>query len=165
MNLKPMQLFICSLRAQFCQEVVNKQLLSCFNRSCLLSNPCPPPPILNRQYHDGLNTNQSQTKNMCPFYIVFQVLKVLLIKICKIPCIVHDTQPVVLSLGVYQLLHQQISFFTNFPFFHWKPAKKVGVVMWQNLGQIRSSVMNKVLKQALSIGFFYILHEEYLLKY
>ena len=25
--------------------------------------------------------------------------------------------------------------------------------------------MNKVLKQALSIGFFYILHEEYLLKY
>ena len=38
------------------------------------------------------------------------------------------------------------------------------VVLGQNLGQIRSDVVKKVKKQALSIGFFHILHVEYLLK-
>ena len=39
--------------------------------------------------------------------------------------------------------------------FHWKPAKKsVGVILGQNLGQIRSNVVKKVKKQALSLGVF-----------
>ena len=33
---------------------------------------------------DGQNTNQNQMKNTFPFYTVFQVLKVLLGKICNI---------------------------------------------------------------------------------
>ena len=37
----------------------------------------PPPPVPNGQYQDEQNTNQN-------IYIVFQVLKVLLVKICKI---------------------------------------------------------------------------------
>ena len=41
---------------------------------------------------------------------------------------------------------------------------KVGVVLGQNLGQIRSSVVKKVKKLALSIGFSHILHGEYILK-
>ena len=41
---------------------------------------------------------------------------------------------------------------------------KVGVMLGQNLGQIRSSVMKKVMKQALTLGFFHILLGEYLLK-
>ena len=51
--------------------------------------------------------------------------------------------------------------------FHCKPAKKfkVGVVLGQNLGQIRYNVVKKIKKQALSIGLFHILHEEYLLKH
>ena len=49
--------------------------------------------------------------------------------------------------------------------FHWEPAKKikVGVVLGQYLGQIRSNVVKKVKKQALSIVFFHILNGEYLL--
>ena len=40
--------------------------------------------VLNGQYQDEWNTNQNQMKSMHPFYIAFQqVLKVLLIKICK----------------------------------------------------------------------------------
>ena len=38
------------------------------------------------------------------------------------------------------------------------------MVLGQNLGQIRSNVVKKVKKQALSIRFFHILHGEYLLK-
>ena len=41
---------------------------------------------------------------------------------------------------------------------------KVGVVLAQNLGQIRSNVVKKVQKQAISLGFFYILLGEYLSK-
>ena len=41
---------------------------------------------------------------------------------------------------------------------------KVGVVLGQNLGQIRSSVVKKVKKQAISFGFFHSLAGEYLLK-
>ena len=44
----------------------------------------PSPPVLNGKYQDRKNTNQNQMKNTCYFYIGFQVLKVLLIKICKI---------------------------------------------------------------------------------
>ena len=51
--------------------------------------------------------------------------------------------------------------------FHWKPAKKIkmGVVLEENLGQIRSNVVKKKVKKlALSIGFSHILHREYILK-
>ena len=48
--------------------------------------------------------------------------------------------------------------------FHWKPARKIGVVLGQNLGQIMPNVKKKVKKRALSLGFFRILHREYLLK-
>ena len=41
---------------------------------------------------------------------------------------------------------------------------KLGVVFGQNLGQIRSSVVKKVKKPALSVGFSHILHREYILK-
>ena len=39
---------------------------------------------------------------------------------------------------------------------HWKSAKKikVGAILGQNLGQIRSNVVKKVKKQRLSLGFF-----------
>ena len=40
----------------------------------------------------------------------------------------------------------------------------MGVVLGQNLGQIRPNVVKKIKKQALSISFFHILHGEYLLK-
>ena len=48
-----------------------------------------------------------------------------------------------------------------------KPAKrnKVSLVLVQNLGQIRSNVVKKVKKLALSIGFSHILHGEYILKH
>ena len=41
-------------------------------------------------------------------------------------------------------------------YFVGKPAKKikVGVVLGQNLGQIRSNVVKKVKKQEISLGFF-----------
>ena len=40
----------------------------------------------------------------------------------------------------------------------------MGVVLGQNLDQIRSNVVKKVKKFALSIGFSHILHREYILK-
>ena len=42
------------------------------------------PPAFNGQYENGQNANQDQMKNTCFFYIVFQVLKVRLIKIWNI---------------------------------------------------------------------------------
>ena len=45
-----------------------------------------------------------------------------------------------------------------------KKDNKLGVVLGQNLVQIRSSAVKKVKKLALSISFFHILHGEYLLK-
>ena len=50
--------------------------------------------------------------------------------------------------------------------FHWKPAKKIklGVVLGQNFGKIISSIVKKVKKQAISLGFFHILLGDYLLK-
>ena len=42
--------------------------------------------------------------------------------------------------------------------------KKVGVVLGHNLGQIRSNVVKKVKKLALSINVFHMLHREYILK-
>ena len=38
------------------------------------------------------------------------------------------------------------------------------MVLGQNLGQIRSNVVKKVKKQAISLGFFHILLGDYLLK-
>ena len=38
------------------------------------------------------------------------------------------------------------------------------MVLGQNLGQIMSNVAKKVKKQAISLGFFHILHGNYLLK-
>ena len=40
----------------------------------------------------------------------------------------------------------------------------MGVVLGQNLGQIRFNVVKKVKKLTLSLGFFHILLREYLLK-
>ena len=40
----------------------------------------------------------------------------------------------------------------------------MGVVLGQNLGQIMSNVVKKVKKQVISLGFFHILLEDYLLK-
>ena len=61
------------------------------NGFCTLRNPGPPHPppfpaayVLNGQNQDGWNTNENQMKNTPPFYIEFQVLKVLLTKVCKI---------------------------------------------------------------------------------
>ena len=68
-----------------------------------------------------------------------------------------------------ELLDSKLKFLILIEFpniFHWKPAKKikVGVVLGQNLGQIRSNVVKKVKKQAISLGFFHILLGDYLLK-
>ena len=41
---------------------------------------------------------------------------------------------------------------------------KVGLVLGQDLGQIKPNVVKKVKKEALSISLFHILHGEYLLK-
>ena len=38
------------------------------------------------------------------------------------------------------------------------------MVLGQNLGQIMSNVVKKVKKQAILLGFFHILHGDYLLK-
>ena len=59
-----------------CQQITSVML----NGFCVLGNP----PVLNEQYHNGQNTNQNQKKNTCRFCTVFQVLELLLIKICKI---------------------------------------------------------------------------------
>ena len=40
----------------------------------------------------------------------------------------------------------------------------MGVVLGQNFGQIRSSVVKKVKKQVLLLGFFHILLGEYILR-
>ena len=55
------------------------------NGFCPLSKPTPLPtlPVLNRQNQDVWNTKQNQLKNTHLFHIVFEVLKVLFIKICK----------------------------------------------------------------------------------
>ena len=51
---------------------------------CLLNkSPLCSSPVLNQHYQNGRNTNQSQVKNTCPFYIVFWVLNIHLTKICK----------------------------------------------------------------------------------
>ena len=48
--------------------------------------------------------------------------------------------------------------------FHWKPEKKMGVILVKNLGQISSNVVKKVKNLALSISFSHMLHREYILK-
>ena len=51
--------------------------------------------------------------------------------------------------------------------FHWKPTKriKVGVLLGKNLSQIFwPNVVKKEKKQVLSIDFFHMLHEEFILK-
>ena len=48
-------------------------------------------------------------KSICPFYIVFEVSKVLLIKICKI-----QLADLFISCCFYYVLPQQISFFHKF---------------------------------------------------
>ena len=70
---------------------------------CPLSKTPPLPPIRFKM------DNQNQMKNTCPFYIVFQNLKVCLIKICKI-----QPPDLLFSVFISFYLHQQISFFTNF---------------------------------------------------
>ena len=119
---------------------VNKQLLSCFNRSCLLSNPCPPPPILNRQYHDGLNTNQSQTKNMCPFYNVFQVLKVFLISSFISWCLLAFTSADII--------------FHKFPFFSLETSKKSECGLVAKFGPNKVQCCEKSIKAGIINRFF-----------
>ena len=75
----PVWVFFWNNQLRDCQQITFIML----NRFCLLSRN-PHPPVLNGQYQDGWNTNQKQMKNAQPFYTVFQVLKVLLIKIYKI---------------------------------------------------------------------------------
>ena len=59
-----------------CQEITSVT----FNRFCPLSNS---PPLFLME-NKKMDTNQNQMKNTCSFYIVFQLSKELLIKICKI---------------------------------------------------------------------------------
>ena len=88
------------------------------NRFCMLNKP-PQPPVRNRQCQTRWYTNQNQVKNTCPFYIVFKVLKVLLIKIYK------TQPPAILFLFVSnQLFHQEISFFIIFQIFNQHYLKK-----------------------------------------
>ena len=54
------------------------------NGFCSLSEKSPISPALNGQYQDEWNTKQNRMKNTPPFYIVFQVLQVILINICRI---------------------------------------------------------------------------------
>ena len=67
--------------------------------------------------------------------------------------------------NIYGILIWTSQKFQHFSTFHWKPAEKPkeGVVLAQNLGQIRFDVAKKV-KKVASTGFFYILHGEYILK-
>ena len=84
----------------------------------------PQPSVLNRQNQDGQNTNKDQMKNSCPFYIVFQVLKVLLINISKIKP--PDLLILVAFISFYIRRYQSLEFYstlsekkisvTNFPF-------------------------------------------------
>ena len=63
-----------------CQKITFIML----NRFCLLSKKKKKnSPVLKRQNQDGCNINQNQLKNTHLFHIVFEVLKVLLIKICQ----------------------------------------------------------------------------------
>ena len=60
----------------------------------------------------------------------------------------------------YRFYWIAIKVIINPPKHNWKSAKnKVGVVLGQNLGQIRSNVVKKVKNR-----FFHILHVEYILK-
>ena len=84
----------------------------------------PQPSVLNRQNQDGQNTNKDQMKNSCPFYIVFQVLKVLLINISKIKP--PDLLILVAFISFYMRRYQSLELYstlsekkisvTDFPF-------------------------------------------------
>ena len=70
--------------------------------------------VLNRQYQAGLNIKQNHL-----FYIVFQILKVYLVKSYNIYF------PVLLFLVVlHQLIHQHIQFFINFSKLYSKLSRK-----------------------------------------
>ena len=60
---------------------VDKQLLPCLKWILSIKQNPLHPPVLNKHYQDKWNTNQNQMKKTNPFYIVFQVLKVLFCKI------------------------------------------------------------------------------------
>ena len=98
-----------------------------FSEKHIILNPTPPPPppptpthprpILDftgiaHQYQDRKNINQNQMKNACPFYNAFQVLKLLLIKICKIqPTIFYFLLFLLAFICCYYLLVVFISFY------------------------------------------------------
>ena len=69
----------------YCKRDCRQLTFVMLNGFCLLSkNRIIPTPVINGQYQNGQNTNQNQIKNTCPFYILFQVLRLIPIKICKI---------------------------------------------------------------------------------
>ena len=92
------------------------------NGFCLLSKKTHPR-VLNRQNQDWWSTNQNQIKNIYPFYIVFEVLKVLLTIICKMQPL-HLLFLVRFHISRYHFslfleLHttcERKIFVTNFPF-------------------------------------------------
>ena len=60
-------------------------------------------PVLNGQYQDRWNTTKNQMKNAPDFYILFQVLKVLLIKICKMS---GQVDLLLFSISFYIIFHK-----------------------------------------------------------
>ena len=79
------------------------------NRFCSLSKRPPHPLFLmDNISKNGYNTDQNQLKNTCRSYIVFKVLKV------YTSYKNFSATKFFILCYFYQLLHQQISFFTNF---------------------------------------------------
>ena len=79
-------------------------------------------PVLNGQYQDRWNTTQNQMKNTPTFYILFQVLKVLLIKICKMS-------------GQVDLLLFSISFYISR--YHFSQILRTSLnIIWRKISKI-----------------------------
>ena len=106
----------CRKVSQFVgQETVSNsvEIVSCY-RNCRWQPPVPPPrrtllfSVLNGQNVKMawiVYTKQNKMKNKCPLHIIFQVLEVLLIKICKS----NQSHQI-----FYLLLHAFISFYIHF---------------------------------------------------
>ena len=83
---------------------------SCFSLFDLLfGHESSPPPVLNGQYEARCNTYQNQIKSIYLFDILFQVLKVLLIKNYKV-----QLRVLLFLVLLNQSWHHEILFFTTF---------------------------------------------------